>query len=217
MIKQTSYTADLSILANVIDNIPVGSINSPTGRFFYDKWVISDEYQGTVWQTILDSLPVQVGEARIIQLDPATCYHMHADIDDRYHLNLTGEDCYLVDIDDEKLYKIVNDGCWYKMNAGPAHSAINFGRYPRLQLVVRELLTAAELIDPVTVTILFDDLAPDDARYIFDNTYSKWLNTANKNKSLNEFSFNKTMVSFKTERRLVDTLPHVENFKVDIS
>ena len=76
------------------------TINEPTGSFFYDKWKIKNEYQDTVWDKILRTLPDSIGEARIIVLQPGTCYQSHADIDDRYHLNIQAEQSYIINLED---------------------------------------------------------------------------------------------------------------------
>ena len=102
-------------------------LNQPTGNFFYDPWKIKLEFKNTVWEDILKSLPFNKGEARIIKLDPGESYLCHADIDNRWHLNLKGQQSYLVNLDDHVLYPTNADGFWYSMNAGKLHSASNYG------------------------------------------------------------------------------------------
>jgi hypothetical protein len=45
-------------------------------------------------------------------------YTSHADIDDRWHLSLTAEQSYLIDLDNMQMHKIDIDGYWYDMDAG---------------------------------------------------------------------------------------------------
>jgi hypothetical protein len=192
------------------------TINKPTGNFFYDPWVINDEYKDTVWETLYNSLPVSKGEARIIILDPAQCYQRHADIDDRYHLNILGEECYLIDLIREQMHKLEQDGVWYNMDAGFLHTAANFGRRARVQLVIRHLLKTNKLIEPVEVALSTNIANADDARFIFDNTLSPWLNEANKLGFINNFSHSSVSVKFNIEIDKLDSLKRIlpDEFKV---
>jgi hypothetical protein len=183
-------------------------LNIPTGTFFYDPWKLKDKYNGTIWQTILASLPYKIGEAKVRRLDSGQAYIGHADIDDRYHLNISGEQSYLIDLDREIMHPTVLDGTWYSMDAGWKHSAVNFGNRVRFQLVVRQLLKYTNLSEPTTVTIVptIDDA--DEARYIFDSTVSPWLNLANKNKWINKFSYDK-VIKFDIEHRYLSELKSI--------
>jgi hypothetical protein len=149
MLTKTHYTADTTLFQEACYSLPKSeiktTINEPTGDFFYAPWVLKAEYKGTVWETFYNSLPVAKGEARIIILDPGSCYQIHADIDDRCHLNISGEGCYLMDLTTEQMYRLEQDGIWYDMDAGFLHTATNFGRRSRVQLVVRKLLKKNQL------------------------------------------------------------------------
>jgi len=179
------------------------SINKPTGKFFYDPWIIKEEFKETVWDKILSTLPFNIGEARIIILQPGTCYQIHADIDDRYHLNITGEECYMINIQNNHLHKLTSGGQWFEMDASSLHSAANFGRYPRVQLVVRKLLNDNKLKDPAIVKITTDTLSEDDRRFVFDQTLSTWLNLANKKSLISDFEFTKDVVQFQIEKSVI--------------
>jgi hypothetical protein len=194
------------------------TINEPSGRFFYDPWIIRSEYKDTVWEKILNTLPDNFGEARIINLDPAACYQTHADIDDRYHLNISGEECYLIDFDNSNLHKLSTDGNWYSMDAGRLHSAGNFGRQYRVQLVVRQLLKEVTLADPVLVRLTSTGLSKDDTRFLFDQTVSSWLNRANKEQLISDFKFNHGSVEFNIERNHIDKLQNIliKEFNLEI-
>lgn len=193
------------------------SLNKPTGDFFYEPWIIKDEYKDSIWDKILNTLKFQHGEARIIVLDPATCYQSHADIDDRYHLNIQGEMSYFIDLDENVNYKIYNDGIWYEMNAGKLHSAANLGRIPRAQLVVRKLLRKNIIETPLRIKIS-SNLSPDDSRFVFDQQASKWLNQANKSRKITDFKFINDTVEVTVEKKFVDELISIldHDFIVDI-
>jgi hypothetical protein len=210
MISQTNYKTDTSLFQEACCALPKSemktTINQPTGDFFYDPWVLKDEYKGTVWETLYNSLPVSKGEARIIILDPGQCYQEHADIDDRYHLNILGDSCYLIDLVREIMHPLSQDGIWYDMDASFIHTATNFGRRARVQLVVRKLLKKNKLREPVDVVISTEMSNTNYARFIFDNTMSPWLNAANKNGFINNFSYTPVTVKFNIEKEQFSNL-----------
>jgi len=209
MLTPTNYTVDPKLLqAACIQSSNEGkktTINQPTGSFFYDPWVLKDEYKGTIWETLYNSLPISKGEARIIILKSNQCYQIHADIDDRYHLNLRGEACYLIDLIRDHMYPLEQDGIWYNMNAGLLHTATNFGRHPRIQLVVRHLLKQNKLKNPIAVSLSTTIVNTDDARFVFDNTLSPWFNEANKLGFINNFDHSPISIKFNIEQDKIDS------------
>jgi hypothetical protein len=210
MLSKTIYSIDTKIIDLAIDNIPSDdfrlTINRPTGRFFYDSWELKDEFKNTVWGEIYNSLPLTIGEARIIKLESGKNYISHADIDDRYHLNLTGVNCFLIDLDSGVLHQTIKDGIWYEMNAGVRHSAINFGNRHRFQLVVRKLLLENNLKKSKHVKMHSSIADLDEARYCFDDQISPWLNAANKQGIINNFVYQNNKVSFDIEEDHIDDL-----------
>ena len=200
MLIKTEYSIPQSLLSSFsLDCFQTmkTAINQPTGNFFYDSWIINEEFQNTAFDQILKTLPENIGEARIIVLESEKCYTKHADIDDRYHLNLYGDEGYLIDLESNSMYHTNKDGCWYEMNAGILHSAASFGEHKRIQLVVRKLLIRNILKDPVTVSITTSGNNP---RYKFDNILSPWLNMANKNNIITNFQHKLDTVTFDVER-----------------
>lgn len=203
MLSKTDHTVPLSLIEEALENLPSVDgkfcINEPIGNFFYDPWRIKDEFVGTVWETIYNSLPYNKGEARIIKLEGGECYISHADIDDRWHLNLSGIKCYLTDLDRLKMHALEQDGIWYSMDAGNRHTASNFGNRIRYQLVVRQLLIRHNFKNTLTITVKAKpEVNSEDARFIFDDVISPWLNAANKLATITNFSFNNGTVSFET-------------------
>ncbi len=209
MIKETGFYVHAKFLNSAKeDSIHFNgktSINSPTGDFFYDPWTIREEYKGTIWETILNTLEVSQGEARIIVLKPGESYMAHSDIDDRYHLNIIGNNSFLIDILKQKMYATISDGFWYEMDAGRIHSATNYGEIPRAQLVVRKLLKRGKLYDPIHVSISPAGKSYD-YRYQFDNHISPWLNQMNKEKKMNNFIFRADKVEFDIEKSSIEDL-----------
>lgn len=191
------------------------SINKPTASFFYDPWQIKEEYAGTPIETALQQLPDNIGEARLIKLKSGTCYFAHSDIDDRYHLNISGDCAALVDLETKQNYFLQNDGVWYDMDAGRIHSAVNFGQYDRVQLVVRKLLHRNVLVNPVTINVIPQG---ENARFVFDNTLSPWLNRANKEGKINNFISNGMSIILSIDDDWIDdfvmTCP--KNFRIEI-
>jgi hypothetical protein len=220
MLTPTNYTVDTYLFQEACRSLPKEgmrtTINKPTGSFFYDPWIIKDEYKGTVWETLYNSLPVTKGEARIIILDPNQCYQIHADIDDRYHLNILGDNSYLIDLIRDNMYPLSQDGIWYDMDAGFLHTAANFGRRARIQLVVRHLLKKNRLHNPVGLAIVTTMSNADHARSIFDSTVSPWLNEANKLGFISNFEFTAISTKFSIEQDKLDSLKSIlpEGFKL---
>lgn len=184
-------------------------LNLPTGDFFYDPWIIKPEYEGTIWEKLLNSLPVVSGEARIIILNQRECYSNHCDIDDRYHLTISSKCAYLISLDTETMFESTADGIWYEMDAGHRHTAINFGNRLRIQLVIRKLLHRSTRTDlkPISITTTIKDL--EDARYEFDNSISSFLNRANKENAIDNFVYRKDSVSLDLAPEYIDTLEKI--------
>jgi hypothetical protein len=213
MLTQTNYKVDTITFQTACNLLPKHemktTINQSTGDFFYDPWVLKDEYKNTVWETLYNSLPVNKGEARIIILDPNQCYQIHADIDDRFHLNILGENSYLIDLVRDIMHPLTADGIWYNMDAGFLHTASNFGRCARVQLVVRQLLKKNKLNEPVEVALSTTIADTNDARFLFDNKLSPWFNEANKLGYINNFSYSPIGVKFNIEKNKLDSLKHI--------
>jgi len=206
MLQRTEHSVDFNKVSPLLDfTKPKTVLNCPTGNFFYDPWVINTDLKGTVWESILESLPYDKGEARVIKLKPGESYMAHADIDDRWHLTLQCEQSYLIDLDSQTMHLLKTDGYWYEMDAGRIHTASNYGSYDRFQLVVRKLLAKNKLISPVTVKLAITELVYD-YRYKFDNHISTWLNFANKASIITNFVKHDDFVQFDVEETKVDEL-----------
>ena len=202
MLQKTKYIVDkntVDICAGYAQDGKL-ALNRQTGNFFYDPWEILPEYKNTAIETALDVLPFPIGEARLVKLEPGQCYFAHSDIDDRYHLNLSGTNCTLHDFDTNTSYPLTQDGIWYLMDAGRIHTAMNAGEYARVQLLVRKLLPLTKLKNPVK---LFVRVTGTNARYRFDNTLSPWLNLAVKRNIISNFEVNGASVYFDVEKEYI--------------
>lgn len=218
MLAKLPYSFSISKIYQIVDSDLIqqmcgesdskirSAVNQPTGDFFYDPWVIKSNLKNTVFEELLGSLPCEIGEARFAILKPGGCYQSHADIDDRYHLNLQGEWSYLIDLDSQTMFKTVPDGYWYTMDTSPHHVAANFGSIPRIQLVVRHLLTRNSLSDPILVSIDPIPEHAEKARFVFDEFISPWLNLANKAGTITDFETDLKGVKFKVEIKELSTL-----------
>ena len=208
MIQNTKYTVSLDDIAGVMGDVyDIGKfdISEQTGSFFYDPWELKQEFLGTPWETIWNSLPGPKGQGRIIILESPSCYTSHADIDNRWHLNLCGDEAYLIDLEKEKMFKTVLDGKWYDMDAGVPHTAMNIGAHIRAQLVVRKLLPKNIINDPQRVRIVG---IKGNVRYHFDKNLSPWLNkAANNQKIISNVKVVKQGIEFDIEAGLVNQIP----------
>jgi hypothetical protein len=206
MLVKTTKSVPLELISSVGTtsfDVMKTTINEPTGNFFYDPWKIKTEFVNTAWEKILEPLGNNIGEARVIVLDSPSCYTRHADIDDRYHLNISGEASYLLDFDNLQIHPLVNDGIWYEMDAGRLHSAIAAGKQYRIQLVVRKLLNRITLQDPIDVKLT---LPVSESRYDFDNSISPWLNKVVKKHLLDNFKLEDNSVCFSIEKDCIKEL-----------
>lgn len=208
MIQNTKYTVSLDDIAGVMGDVyDIGKfdISEQTGSFFYDPWQLKPEFLGTAWETIWNSLPDPKGQGRIIILESPSCYTSHADIDNRWHLNLCGDEAYLIDLEKEEMFKTVLDGKWYNMDAGVPHTAMNIGAEIRAQLVVRKLLPKNIINDPQHVRIAG---VKGNIRYEFDKHLSPWLNrAANNTKIISNVKVVKQGIEFDIEKGLVPIIP----------
>lgn len=197
MLTRTEYKIDVSPdkIKEELYKLPRDdfrfTLNKPSANFFYDSWVIKDSYRNSVWEKLLSVLPASIGEARVIVLDNGQCYQSHGDIDNRYHLNLTGSLSYAVNLETNTIFEMVNDGYWWNFDAGLRHSAANFGRDFRAQLVVRKLLIRNILKNPIKIQIV-SSLSLDDTRFIGENTLTPWLNRADKQGTITDLTVKET-------------------------
>lgn len=211
MLVKTIHSINQDLLTLAQEQLPNFdfklSLNKPTNTFFYDKWEIKDEFKNTVWEQILNSLPYSIGEARLINLKPTNCYTCHGDIDDRWHLNITGGNSYIVDLSTDTMYKQLTDCNWYIMDAGPIHSAVNFHNRDRIQLVVRKLLTHCDNTNHVNVEVT-PVSERSDLRFMFDQNLSTWLNRAVKRQIIDNFENHDPIAKFSIHKDYIEELKH---------
>jgi hypothetical protein len=207
MIKKQRWQCPEGLVEQALKECPITGntvLNEPTGDFFYDSWKIKDLYKDTPWQQVLDTLPYTIGQARIIKMEPGDSYMAHADIDNRWHLNLTGEQAYLIDLDNRVMHECVRDNHWAYMDAGRIHAATNYGSIPRLQLVVREpLFRSREPKDLISIS-MEPAYEQHDFRYKFDKVFSPFLNRANQKYKLADFAHTTFSLKFKLEQELLE-------------
>ena len=208
MITKQLWQCPTGLIEQALKEHPVTGeatvLNEPTGDFFYDNWKIKDLYRDTIWEQVLDSMPMSIGQARIIKLKPGESYMAHADIDNRWHLNLTGEQAYLIDLDNKVMHECTKDNRWAYMDASRIHAATNYGSIPRLQLVVREtLFKSRQPVDFVAISIE-PAYEQHDFRYKFDKIFSPFLNRANQKYKLADFAHTTFSLTFKLERELLE-------------
>ena len=219
MITKQIWTCPEGLIEQALKECPITGttvLNEPTGDFFYDPWQIKALYKDTLWKQVLDSMPMTIGQARIIKMEPGDSYMAHADIDNRWHLNLSGEQAYLIDLDEKIMYECERDNRWAYMDTSRIHAATNYGSVPRLQLVVREpLRRSRQPVDLVSIS-MEPAYEQHDFRYKFDKIFSPFLNRANWAYKLADFAHNTFNLSFKLERELLEEFNQLvtKDFKV---
>jgi hypothetical protein len=102
------------------------------------------------------------------------------------------------------------------MDASFLHTATNFGRRARVQLVVRKLLKNNKLKNPVEVALATSMDNHNHARFLFDNTLSPWFNEANKAGFINSFVQGQVAIKFNIEKDKLDSLKNMlpDEFKI---
>jgi hypothetical protein len=215
MLQQTYYTVSEELMQEARHTLPnIDSriaINQPTGKFFSDPWEIKLEFKDTVWEKILNKISEDKGEARLIKLSPGECYPSHADIDDRWHLSLTGNNSFLIDLENNIMHQTNVEGRWFLMNAGVRHTAANFGSEDRVQLVVRKLLPTPQIKNPKTVSIKLKQVI-GERRFVFDDIISPWLNKAYKLGIVDNFKGEDLEAKFTVEESYIDELQQVIDY-----
>lgn len=189
-LKDLKHSVDLSQFAEYLSDLQWDSnnrvnLNHKTGHWLYDPYAVNKEWQGTPFEDLLEELGrYNIGEARLMKLDPGTCYCSHADIDDRIHLNLESNDqSYLIDLNANKMHKTSADGKLYYMDGSYVHTAANFGSSPRIQLVARVRLTKHNAPALERTELVFLN-KPYDLRYNIDNSLSVLMSKLIKQKNM---------------------------------
>jgi len=196
MLTKTNLYYNVNDLIPLLNNIKWDEknrcqLNSPIGNWLYDPYIMKDLWKNTGFEELLNMLSntYPIGEARLIKLQPGTCYRSHTDVDDRLHINIIGNDqSYLIDLDTQTLYKTISDNFVYYMDASHKHVAANFGSFDRIQLVVRVRLIKNTNINFKLKKIKFVKVY-DKFRYDFDNEISPIISHKIKQKEIGFFDF----------------------------
>jgi hypothetical protein len=99
--------------------------------------VINEPFRNTIFEEILQSLPVPFGRTRLMCVPPQSCYPVHADETIRYHLAVSSHPyAFIVYPFIEKVYNIPEDGYLYRMDPRVPHTAVNCGPIRRFHLVI---------------------------------------------------------------------------------
>jgi len=185
------------------------ALNETRGTVFNGPYVTKPEFVGTPLGDLLANLD-NVGEARLMRLRPEECYMAHSDPDDRLHLAITTNPyCYLIDLDENKMYHLPVNGEVWLMDTGPRHVAVNFGSRDRIHLNIRVPLPDIKE-NPVHIKMLGGDF---DFKHIINVNMSTFINYAIKQGDITGFRWindREIMISYKDETVL-------ENFKNLIS
>lgn len=179
--KKTQFYFQTSRLIDEINKVDWNDqnrcvLNEKTGNWLYDTYTIKQEWKDTVFAELLDSVPYRIGEARLMKLEPQHCYRAHADVDDRYHLNIISNPySFLIDLESNEMHSLKEDGFLYRMDGGKIHTAVNLGSTDRIQLVIRVPLTRNLCENNHSVSVIFPD-PPANLRYVLDQTISPLIN-----------------------------------------
>lgn len=97
---------------------------------------LNPQFRDSIFEKVLRSLDCPHSRARVMRLNPRSCYSMHWDTTPRFHLALeTHHTSYLFFHDNVPVH-IPADGHIYWVDTRKPHSAINCHSEPRYHLVV---------------------------------------------------------------------------------
>jgi len=121
-----------------------GSDFDPTDtryKLIYSEYkYINKVFQDTIWEEIINRLPIKKGRARLQIMKPDSLLTLHRDFEKRYHLAIiTDPACLFLDAEENQTYHVPADGYFYKIDTTKLHTAFNASNNcDRLHLVVSE-------------------------------------------------------------------------------
>jgi hypothetical protein len=143
MLSKIDYKVDIGPIVDQVTQLEFKKkldLNYTEGKLLNGPYKIKEEFVGTPLGNVLNSIE-NIGQARLLSLDSAESYTAHADPDDRIHLAITtNPHCYLIDLDNNKMFHLPVDGQLWHMDTGTTHVAANFGARSRIHLNIRVLL-----------------------------------------------------------------------------
>ena len=148
LVKKIDHKIDLDKLVHAIHNIPVdyedkqislqmregsdnqwyegcGKLKSIKGKE-EDYNLIVPELKGTYIDKMFQALPFKPVRARLMKMNPRSCYSIHRDPCPRYHIAITTNPlAKFIFIDKEKIFHIPADGYLYWVDTCEVHTFIN--------------------------------------------------------------------------------------------
>lgn len=160
-------------------------LNKTDSDVFAGEYQTLPEFQNTPLGIVLSSLG-KIGEARLLKLRPEETYMAHSDPDDRIHLSIiTNPFCYIIDLEDNKMYHLPADGSIWLMDTGKIHVAANFGSRDRVHLNIRVPLPKVS-----NGAYLYKIVGGDfDFKHVIQVGISSYLNRAIKSGNVTGFKW----------------------------
>ncbi len=94
-----------------------------------------DLYFYEVFKKVKEWSPQRIGRVRLMLRKPSSCYSMHSDESERYHIALTtNPECYFF-FKMKGVYQIPANGQLYRFDATHMHTGLNAGKSDRIHLV----------------------------------------------------------------------------------
>ena len=186
MLTKMDINVDLDPIIKQVESLEFGkslAINYTNDKLLNGPYYTKPEFVGTPLGDVLELIG-NLGEARLLKLECAESYTAHSDPDDRVHLVITtNPHCYLMDLDEEKMYHLPADGQVWMMDTSKLHVATNFGARPRIHLNIRVALPAFKL-PGYSLSISGGDYDWKQESYI---TLMAFFNKSIKNKTITGF------------------------------
>jgi len=189
MLIKTSLHFDMEPIIEQVKNLGHFKrsllLNETEGNILSGYYTTKKEYVNTPLGEVLKQLG-DIGEARLLKLDPEDVYTAHTDPDDRYHLSIITTDySYIADLQANTLQHLPVDGYIWYMDTSIMHSAVNLGGgMERIHLNVRVRMPQ---IKGSYYSITFDDNNLVDWKQLLYNTIMGYINLMIKEKQITGF------------------------------
>lgn len=98
---------------------------------------INPELKGSYFEEVLNSIPFQPCRARLMAMTRGSCYSVHRDLAERFHIAVeTSPHALFIFPHHNEVFHVPEDGNLYFLNTLEEHTALNGDDRPRIHLVL---------------------------------------------------------------------------------
>ena len=107
------------------------------GAIESDYNVILPRFKGSIFEELIESMPTKVCRTRIMRLKDNEAYPIHKDSHPRIHVPIvTHSECAFLFPDDDYMKNMSANGNVYWADVTRSHTFINWGKQPRIHLLM---------------------------------------------------------------------------------